>query len=80
MPLGTEARDRFEKWKIHQRLPSLQHYVLVARDRPSVEAFDRVGEAWAGLGVLEGPDAVLDLPALGLGLSLRGIYRRVIGD
>jgi len=75
---GTEARDRFDKWRIYQRLPSLKHYVLVARDKPHVEAFDRVGEAWSGMRVLDGFDAVLDLPAVDAKLSLSDIYRRVL--
>lgn len=28
---GTQRRDREEKWFAYQRLPSLQHYVLVSR-------------------------------------------------
>jgi Uma2 family endonuclease len=78
MSPGTEARDRFDKWHIYQRLPSLKHYVLVARDKPHVEAFDRVGEAWSGMRVLDGFDAVLDLPAVDAKLSLSDIYRRVL--
>lgn len=74
---GTEARDRFDKWHIYQRLPSLKHYVLVARDKPYVEAFDRVGETWSGMRVLDGLHAVLELPAVGISLSLADIYRRV---
>lgn len=75
---GTEARDRFDKWHIYQRLPSLRHYVLVARDKPHVEAFDRVGENWSGMRVLDGVDAVLELPAVSVKLSLADIYRRVL--
>lgn len=78
MSPGTEARDRFDKWHIYQRLPSLKHYVLVARDKPHVESFDRVGEAWSGMRVLDGFDAVLDLPAVDAKLSLSDIYRRVL--
>ena len=47
---GTEARDRFEKWAVYQQLASLQHDVLVARDRPHLEVFDRVEGAGAGSG------------------------------
>ena len=75
---GTEARDRFEKWAVYQQLASLRHYVLVARDRPHLEVFDRVDGAWSGLRVLDGLDARLDLPALGATLTLHEIYRRVI--
>ncbi|SFG39046.1 Uma2 family endonuclease [Methylobacterium gossipiicola] len=38
----TEARDRFEIWRIYQQFPALRHYVVVARDRPHLEVYDRV--------------------------------------
>lgn len=77
---GTEARDRFEKWQVSQRLPALQHYVLVARDRPHLEVYDRVDGVWRGFQVIEGLDGTLDLPAIGVTLSLREIYQRVLPD
>ena len=77
---GTEARDRFEKWQVSQRLPALQHYVLVARDRPHLEVYDRVNGVWRGFQVIEGLDGTLDLPAIGVTLSLREIYQRVLAD
>src|SRR6478735_6769451 len=75
---GTEARDRFGRWHVYQRLPSLAHCVLVARDKRHVEAFDRLDGVWSALRVLDGPDAVLDLPAVGASLSVADIYRRVL--
>lgn len=75
---GTESRDRFEKWGIYQRLASLRHYVLVARDRPHLEVFDRVDGTWSGLRLLDGLDATLELPAIDASLPLADIYRRVI--
>ena len=75
---GTEARDRFEKWHVYQQLASLRHYVLVKRDRPHIEVFDRVEGTWSGLRVREGLDAVLELPAVEASLPLADIYRRVL--
>ncbi|KAA2235816.1 Uma2 family endonuclease [Salinarimonas soli] len=78
MSVGSEARDRYEKWHVYRQLPSLRHYVLVTRDRPLVEVFDRAGEVWTNR-ELEGLDAALDLPAIGVSLPLRDIYARVFG-
>jgi Uma2 family endonuclease len=75
---GTEARDRFAKWRVYQQRPPLQHSVLVARDRPHLEVYDRVDGIWSGFRVLDGLDAVLDLPAIQVSLPLRTIYRRVL--
>ena len=74
---GTEARDRFEKWHVYQQLASLRHYVLVKRDRPHIEVFDRVEGTWSGLRVRDGLDATLELPAIEASLPLADIYRRV---
>lgn len=75
---GSVGRDRVEKWRIYQRLPSLQHYVLVERDKPMIEVFDRAGEAWFKQRMIEGLDAVLDLSALGVTIPLAEIYRDVL--
>ena len=78
MSVGSEGRDRLEKGAVYQRLPTLLHYVLVARDRPHVEVFDRVDGRWSGLQVVDGPDGILSLAGLDLTLPLRDIYRRVL--
>lgn len=75
---GTEARDRFEKWAVYQQLASLQHYVLVARDRPHLEVFDRIEGRWSGFRVIDGLDEVLDLSTIQAVLPLRDIYFRVL--
>lgn len=79
MSEGSKARDRFEKWAVYQKLPSLRHYVLVERDRVHIETFDRVGEVWSGVRILDGLEATLDFPAIGVGVPLAEIYRDVIG-
>lgn len=71
---GTEARDRLEKWRIYQKLSALQHYVLVARDRPHIEVYDRVGGEWSGFRVVETMDATLELAAVQASLPLSEIY------
>ena len=78
MSAGTEARDRGEKWRVYRKLASLKHYVLVDRDEARAEIFDRQGEAWASLRTLEGLDAVLELPALGLSIPLAEVYTDVL--
>jgi Uma2 family endonuclease len=78
MSVGTEARDRYEKWHVYRQLTSLQHYILVARDRMMIEQLDRAGEDWTNR-VLEKPDTVVALPALGVSLTPAQIYRRVLG-
>lgn len=78
MSNGSVGRDRVEKWRVYQKLPSLQHYVLVERDKPVVEVFDRAGEAWFSQRLIEGLDATLDLASLDLSIPLAEIYRDVL--
>lgn len=78
LSIGTEARDRFEEWSIYQQLASLRHYVLVARNRPHIEVYDRRDGEWLGFRVLDGLDAVLDLSAIDVSIPLGSVYRRVL--
>lgn len=75
---GSVGRDRVEKWHVYRKLPALQHYVLVERDKPVIEVFDRAGEAWFQNRLIEGLDAVLALSALDVTIPLAEIYRDVL--
>lgn len=75
---GSKGRDRFEKWRVYQQLASLQHFVLVARDKPYLEVFDRVDGEWTGFRSIDGLDAVLELQAISAELPLREIYNRAL--
>lgn len=78
MSAGSETRDRFEKWAIYQQLASLRHYVLVSRDKPLIQVFDRVDGAWSGHRLLEGLEGTLRLDAIGVELPLSAIYQRAL--
>ena len=76
---GSEERDRFEKGPLYRGLPSLQHCVLVERDRASVDLLTRHGDRdWLETATIEGLDGVVSLPAIGIELPLHEIYRDVI--
>ena len=74
---STEAYDRGAKFSSYRQLPTLQEYLLVAQDRPSVEHYGRQGEQWV-LTAVTGLDASVRLPATGCELRLRDIYRRAM--
>ena len=54
-------------------------YVLIAQDRMQVERYDRDRERWRRT-ILDRPDALLELPALGCAVPLREIYAWVSFD
>ena len=76
---GTRRRDRTEKWAAYQSLPSLRHYALVERDSPHIEVFDRRGDSWDGLRIVDGLDATFDLPALDVSIPMAEVYADLFG-
>jgi len=74
--LETDLREKVDEYTA---LPSLQAYAVLAQDEPRLwlwqrgedGAFPHAGE------MIEGADALLRLPALGVELSLADIYRGV---
>lgn len=76
----TESYDRGMKFSHYRTLPSLSDYVLVAQERMHVEHYSRqAGDRWL-LADLDGREAVLQLPSVGIDLPLASIYRRVLDE
>ncbi len=74
---GSRNRDFGDKWDLYRRLPSLQHYLMIDRDRPVVDVFDRVDAAsWTGPRRVAGMNGVIALPALAIDIPMSAIYRR----
>lgn len=71
---GSKKRDLEIKRGLYTRLASLAHYVVIAQDKVSVTMFARTN-GWRPERT-EGIDAELALPALGVTVPLRQIYRR----
>lgn len=69
----TADRDRSAKWVGYRDIPSLQHYVLIAQEGRRVELFTRADDGWH-LRVIRPPRGKIELPALGLELTLDEIY------
>ncbi len=73
--LSPSTADYDLRWKrkAYASLPSLAQYVVVAQDAVEVVSYDRA----AGFAErrFEAVDAQLDLPAIGVRLTLRDIYR-----
>ena len=73
---STEGYDRGAKFTSYRQLPTLQEYLLIAQDRPSVEHYIRQQDGWLFSTVTDFGGSVT-LPAIGCELRLREIYRRV---
>lgn len=70
---NTQRYDRGDKRLAYQSLPSLQEYVLVAQDEPSVEIFRRADDGWKSV-IHRGTDAAIELGSIGLEIRLARIY------
>jgi Uma2 family endonuclease len=74
---STESYDRGEKFEKYRQIGSLDEYVLLAQDRPTVEGFLRQPDGAWGLLAWNGLDAVARLRCLGLDLPLSELYAGV---
>jgi Uma2 family endonuclease len=75
---GSGNRDRLVKRIAYQRLPSLQHYILVERDSVMIDHYIRRADGWHGEPPLDTLDATLHLAALDFTLPVAEIYRDVM--
>jgi len=75
----SEAYDRGEKFAHFRRIPSLQHYLLVAQRRRRVELYTRGGDGrWTF--VEAGPGESLELNAIGGALAIDDVYEGFEGE
>ena len=69
---NTKA-DQAWRRRVYASVPNCQHYVTVSTRSAEVTRFDRA-DRWQGEAI-EGLDAVLSLPAIGVTIPLSNIYR-----
>jgi Uma2 family endonuclease len=74
---STEAYDRGKKFHHYQKLPSLKEYLLVSQDSPKLERFSHNADNTWTLTMVSGLDQSLELPSIGVTLSLAEIYEKV---
>jgi len=74
---STEAKDRGEKMLAYRTLESLQEYVLVSQDKPTVEQYIKNAEGnWIHKATI-GLKSVVKFESIGIELILEEIYQRV---
>jgi Uma2 family endonuclease len=76
---STEAYDRGGKFAHYRKIASLQEYLLVMQDQPSIERYLRQGDVWV-LSEAVGLDASISLVSIDCILSLREVYDKVEFD
>src|ERR1051326_6841621 len=77
---STEAYDRGKQFNHYRQIPSLKEYLLIAHDSPRVERLARNSDNTWTLTICTGLDQKLELPSIGITISLAEIYDRVEFD
>ena len=73
---STRLYDLDEKLTAYTQIPTLQYYLILEQHQPIAILLRRNGCLFERL-QLEGIETVIDLPMLGISLSMRDIYERI---
>ena len=76
---STEAFDRGGKFAHYRKIASLQEYLLVAQDQPSIERYVRQGDVWILTEAVE-LEASVPLESIDCVLSLGEVYDKALDD
>jgi Uma2 family endonuclease len=71
---STESYDRGVKFEHYRQIPSLTTFLLVRQDAPQIEQYVRETQFKWEYRTATGLDATMELPALGVTLSLSEIF------
>jgi Uma2 family endonuclease len=75
---STISKDYMEKSLAYQRIASLQAYLVVAQDKVQVDMLIRLEDGSWGLKQFDRLDGEIELPCLGMVLSVADIYHGVL--
>ncbi len=73
---STEAKDRFDKRLVYQRIGSLCEYVLVAQDKIQIDVYRRESDGWTLEHYAVGDPVVFE--SIGFTIPIEEIYADVI--
>jgi Uma2 family endonuclease len=77
---STEAYDRGRKFEHYRSLESLRAYLMFASDRIHCDLFTRESSGSWVLTEADGPDATIDLEAIGCRLKLGEVYEKAAAE
>jgi Uma2 family endonuclease len=74
---SSEAYDRGRKFHHYRKIPSLQAYLLVSQDSPTIEQLIRQSDFRWEYRVATGMEAEMDVPSLGVSLKLAEVFEAI---
>ena len=77
---STEAYDRGGKFTLYRECETLEEYVLIAQDRPAVEAYHRQPDGTWSFAAWSGLEAVARLRSVEVDLALSDVYAGLVFD
>jgi Uma2 family endonuclease len=75
---STEAYDRGKKFEHYRTIPSLQHYVVIAQDRHSMDCFSRDPNGSWNLTSCQGLEGQVELDSIDSKLFAAEVYDKVV--
>ena len=73
---STEAKDRFDKRVVYQRIESLREYILVEQDKMQIDVYRRMDDGWMLESYAIGDTVAFE--SIGFTLPIEEIYADVI--
>ncbi len=74
---STEAYDRGRKFAHYRQIPTLNEYLVVSQKEPRIERFVKQSNGQWVLSEASGLDGSLDVPSLGITISLGEVFTNV---
>lgn len=74
---STQSTDYILKTVDYGAIPSVTHYLIFSQDEPVVDVISRGEDGWRPRGPVQGLDATIDLPSIGVTLALADIYAEI---
>lgn len=74
---STAWMDQSLKLRDYEATSSIRHYILISQDEPRALMYSRDGDGRLDIrnaALIEGPDAAIALPSLGITIPLAGLY------
>ena len=75
---STESYDRGDKFFIYQKIDSVKEYILINQYKPEADIFVRQQSGSWDINRIEGLDKQLEIGSLGLSISMKDIYYKVV--
>ena len=76
---STETKDRGIKLREYTHIPTLLHYLIISQDQQLITLYSKKNDQWV-IDFYDQSDEAVELPGIGVSLSIQGMYKKVKFD